>query len=248
MLHLQNLSKSFGGLRAIRNLSVKVKQNDFLGIIGPNGAGKTTLLNLITGYQKLDAGEIFLDDKQIQGSRPFAICRMGIGRTFQVVRPFAEMSVEENVMTGALFSSPRYVSVDEGRERAAVHLKQAGLWHKRASLAGTLTLGEKKKLELARALATRPRILLVDEVMGGLTRSDVDELVVVLREIHASGMTIVMIEHVLEAIVQLAAHIVVLNFGEKLFEGSPNDVFRHPSVIEAYLGRPLRTKAAVAPL
>ena len=170
---------------------------------------------------------------------PYKICRLGVGRTFQIVRPFPEMTVEDNVMTGALFSSNERISVAEGRKRAEMPLKLTGLWDQRDVLAGALTIGQKKKLELTRALAVQPKLLLLDEVMGGVAKRDIEELIAVLRRIHASGVTIVMIEHVIEAILELAQHVVVLNFGKKLFEGRPRDVIEHPDVIESYLGRPL---------
>ena len=239
MLQIHNLRKNFGGLAAVSDFSLDVAAGQFVGIIGPNGAGKTTLLHLITGYLRPTSGSIKFNGQEIGGLPPFKVCRLGIGRTFQIVRPFQEMTVEDNVMTGALFSSDERVSVAEGRKRAENPLKLTGLWDIRHALAGTLGIGLKKKLELARALAVRPKLLLLDEVMGGVSKADVAELIEVLRRIHASGVTIVMIEHVLEAIIELAEHVAVLNFGEKLFEGTPRDVLEHPAVIESYLGRPL---------
>lgn len=244
MLEISNLSKNFYGLRAISNLAVSVNHREFVGIIGPNGAGKTTLLNLITGFMRPTSGTIRFDGRPIDRLAPYQICRLGIGRTFQVVRPFAEMSVEDNVMTGALFASGKHVGVAKGRQLAREPLELTGLWNKRRMLAGALTIGDKKKLELARALAVKPKLLLLDEVMGGLTRQDMIDLLQVLRRIHASGTTIVMIEHVIEAILQLTQRVVVLNFGEKLFEGTPREVVEHPAVIESYLGRPLNVATA----
>lgn len=238
MLEIKNLTKSFGGLKAISNLSMKLERNQFLGVIGPNGAGKTTLLNLITGYHDATSGSIFLDDRDMDGLRPFQVCKLGIARTFQVVRPFAEMSVEDNVMTGAMFSGRR-ISVSAARELAQKPMELVGLHNKRNFLAGALTLGEKKKLELARALATQPKILLLDEVMAGMQRGEVEDLMDVLERIHNDGTTILMIEHLVHVIVRMAQHVVVLNFGEKLFEGEPGAVLEHPAVIESYLGKPL---------
>ena len=242
MLEFRDVSKSFGGLRAIGNLSFSVNKGDFLGVIGPNGAGKTTLLNLITGYLRPSRGEILFEGKRINGLQPFEICRLGIARTFQVVRPFGEMSVEYNVLAAALFSAEKGISVAEGRARAQRPLELAGLWSIRDKLAGALTIGGKKKLELARALAVRPRLLLLDEVMGGLSAPEMADIIEVLERIRAAGTTILMIEHVMEAILQLTNRVVVLNFGEKLFEGTPREVIEHPDVIESYLGTPIDTK------
>jgi branched-chain amino acid transport system ATP-binding protein len=239
MLEVRNLSKQFGGLRAIWNLSFTVGKGDFLGVIGPNGAGKTTLLNLITGYLRPSSGSVLFEGNPVHGLAPFRICRLGIARTFQVVRPFGEMSVEDNVLAASLFSASRNIGVAEGRARARKPLELTGLWPIRDQLAGTLTIGAKKKLELARALAVNPRLLLLDEVMGGLSAPEVVDIVEVLERIHAAGATIVMIEHVVEVILRLTSRVVVLNFGEKLFEGTPEEVVEHPAVIESYLGRPL---------
>jgi branched-chain amino acid transport system ATP-binding protein len=241
MLELRGVSKQFGGLRAISDLSFSVDAGEFVGIMGPNGAGKTTLLNLLTGYLAPSAGEIRFNGRAINGLRPFHICRLGIGRTFQVVKPFSEMSVEDNVIAGTLFSFDGRLSVAGGRERAREPLELTGLWPNRSQMAGSLTIGGKKKLELARALAVKPRLLLLDEVMGGLTRFEVVEIGQVLRRIHATGVTVVMVEHVVEAILRLTGRVIVLNFGEKLFEGEPEEVIAHPAVVESYLGRPLES-------
>jgi branched-chain amino acid transport system ATP-binding protein len=247
MLEVEGLTKTFGGLRAISGLSLKLERKQFLGVIGPNGAGKTTLLNLITGYHTPSGGSIRLDGRNLVGMRPFEVCRVGIARTFQVVRPFAEMSVEDNVMTGAMFSGHERVGIAEARKRAQRPMELVGLHPKRHYLAGALTLGEKKKLELARALATGPKILLLDEVMAGIQRGEVDDLMDVLENIHKEGTTILMIEHLVHVIVRLAKHVVVLNFGEKLFEGEPAEVLKHPDVIESYLGKPLVAASARIP-
>ena len=239
MLELRDLTRRFGGLLAIDQVGMQVEEGEFHGVIGPNGAGKTTLLNLITGYLRPSSGNILLDGKPIAGETPFRICRMGVARTFQVVRPFGEMSVLDNVMTGALFSRNERPTVAEAQARARQALDLTRLWPKRAMAADALTLGEKKRLELARALATRPRLLLLDEVMGGLASSDVDAMVDVVREIHRTGTTIVMIEHLVEVILALAQRVTVLNFGRKLFDGEPRAVFERPEVVDAYLGRPL---------
>ena len=243
LLELRAVGKTFGGLRAVHDLSMSVGKGEFVGVIGPNGAGKTTMMNLITGYLRPSVGDILLDGASIVGERPFRLCHRGIGRTFQVVQPFVEMTVEDNVVTGALFSAGKRPDLPAARRAAERPLKLTGLYEKRHFLAGALTLGEKKKLELARSLATEPKLLLLDEVMGGVSRHDIQDLLTVLRRIHADGVTIVMIEHLVEVILALAQHVVVLNFGEKLFEGTPRDVVEHPAVIESYLGRPLEAEA-----
>lgn len=244
MLEIRNLTRVFGGLTAVGDVSMHIGKGDFVGVIGPNGAGKTTLMNLITGYLPPSSGDICFEGQSLAGLAPYQISHRGIGRTFQVVRPFSEMSVEDNVMTGALFSGRRARSLAAAREAAALPMELTGLTDKRNVMAGALTLGEKKKLELARALATNPRLLLLDEVMGGVNRGEVDELMLVLQRIHAAGVTIVMIEHLVEVIIALSMRVVVLNFGRKLFEGAPQEVVEHPDVIESYLGRPFEVDAA----
>jgi len=243
MLSLRNLTKRFGGLVAINNLSLTVSPGQFLGVIGPNGAGKTTLLNLITGYLTPSGGCIEFEGVSLVGRKPYEICRLGIGRTFQVVQPLAEMTVLENVMTGAFYSGRRRVSIQQARERAEVALDLVGLTEQGNVMAGTLTLGMKKKLELARALATGARLLLLDEVMAGSPQQEVRELMEVLRKIHAEGTTILMIEHLVPVILALAEHVFVLNLGQELYQGAPRDVIAHPEVIESYLGKPLAAGA-----
>ena len=237
LLEVRNLSRNFGGLIATNNLSFAIRPHQFLGVIGPNGAGKTTLLNLITGYLRPSAGEILLEGRRIDGRQPYDTCALGVGRTFQVVQPFAEMSVADNVITGALFARGKRATVAEARERIRRPLELVGLARKSEMAAGSLTLGEKKRLELARALATEPKLLLLDEVMAGSTHAEVVDLMQVLRDIHAAGTTIVMIEHLVHVIVELAQRVVVLNFGEKLAEGTPAEILADPLVIETYLGQ-----------
>ncbi len=239
MLRIRGLNKNFGGLMAIKDLNLDLDKGQLLGVIGPNGAGKTTLLNLITGYLTPTSGTVSLEDKNITGLKPFEICHLGVARTFQVVQPFTEMTVMDNVVTGALFSDKNSISVVEARERCIDPLQKVGLLEKQDQLAGTLTLGEKKRLELARALATNPNLLFLDEVMAGLTRGEVEEMMDVLTEVSRSGVTILMIEHLVHVILALADRVFVLNFGEELFQGSPDQVMSHPEVIESYLGSPL---------
>jgi branched-chain amino acid transport system ATP-binding protein len=241
MLEVTDLSRRFEGLRAVDNLSFSVEPGTFVGVIGPNGAGKTTLLNVVTGFLSPTSGQIHFDNRPIHGLAPYQICRLGIARTFQIVRPFGEMTVEDNVATGILFSSSNRVSVRQARALSEEAIDLVGLTDKRQWLAGVLTMGEKKRLELARALATRPKLLLLDEVMGGLPQEDVDNLIEVLRRVNSHGMTIVMVEHVIHAVIALTDRIVVLHFGRKLIEGTPDEVVSDPEVIECYLGQPLET-------
>jgi branched-chain amino acid transport system ATP-binding protein len=239
MLQVKGVSKQFGGLAAISNLSFELAHGEVLGVIGPNGAGKTTLLNLITGYSALSGGSILLEGKKLNGLAPYEICRLGIARTFQVVRPFGEMSVTENVMTGALFASNKWLSTQEAEQRAEEALDLVGLFANRHTMATELTIGEKKKLELARALATKSKILLLDEVMSGLTGSEIEAVMDVVERVADSGMTILMIEHLVGVIVALCDRVLVLNFGRELFQGSPDEAIADPQVIESYLGQPL---------
>jgi len=240
VLKISNVSKSFGGIQAIKDVSLEVHSGQFFGIIGANGAGKTTLLNLITGYESVSSGTIEFEGEPIHGLPPYRIAHRAIGRTFQVTQPFAEMSIRDNVMTGALFSrNGARRSLKEARVMSEEPLRLVGLTDEADVPAGVLTLGGKKKLELARVLATEPKLILLDEVMGGLTWNEIEDLMAALRRIHAAGTTIVMIEHVVHVILGLCDHVFVLNFGSELFRGRPQDVVSHPEVIEAYLGKPI---------
>jgi branched-chain amino acid transport system ATP-binding protein len=239
MLEVNGLSKNFGGLAAVSNLSLTIRRGEIFGVIGPNGAGKTTLLNLITGYLAASKGSILFEGRELRGLSPSKICHRGIARTFQVVRPFVEMSVIDNVMTGALFAPTRRISMAEARTRAGSALDLVGLLDKRDMPAGELTIGEKKKLELARALATKPRLLFLDEVMAGLAGGEVEVLMDVVERVADSGTTVLMIEHLVGVILALTDRVLVLDFGRELFQGAPEDVVAHPEVIDSYLGKPL---------
>jgi branched-chain amino acid transport system ATP-binding protein len=241
VLKVSGLSKRYGGVAAISGLSFELARGEILGVIGPNGAGKTTLLNLITGYSVPNDGSILLEGKELRGLAPYEICRLGVARTFQVVRPFAEMTVNDNVMTGALFASDKWISAQAAAIRAEQALDMVGLLHKRNVLGGDLTIGEKKKLELARALATQSKLLLLDEVMSGLTGSEIDAIMDAIERVADSGVTILMIEHLVGVILALADRVLVLNFGRELFQGIPEEVIAHPDVIETYLGQPIET-------
>jgi branched-chain amino acid transport system ATP-binding protein len=232
-LQIDNLSKSFSGLKAVQNVSFTVPKGEIVGLIGPNGAGKTTCFNLIAGVYKPDDGTVTLDGKSIGSWRPDQICLAGVGRTFQIVKPFAGLSVLENVIVGALKASP---SVTDAREKSKAVLERLGLWHKRNQQASELTLPERKCLEVARALATEPQILLLDEVMAGLRPTEMDTMVSVFRELNATGLTILMIEHVMRAVMTLSKKVVVLNYGKVIATGTPDVVTRDPAVLECYLG------------
>ena len=233
LLEVSGLSRRFGGLQAVHDLSLSMGPDEVLGLIGPNGAGKTTAFNLLSGFLAPDTGAIRFDGRSIVGLPPHAICRLGLCRTFQIVRPFPRLSVLDNVRVGALSRRPRMA---EARERARAVIEQVGLGAKIDQPATGLTLAERKRLELARALATEPRLLLLDEVMAGLNPAEIEAMVALVRGINATGVAILLIEHNMRAVMSLSHRIAVLNFGEKIVEGEPAVVANHPRVIEAYLG------------
>jgi branched-chain amino acid transport system ATP-binding protein len=234
LLTVDAVSKRFRGLLAVDRATFTVSQGAIFAIIGPNGAGKTTLFNLIAGVFAPDAGTIAFAGARIDGKPPDEVCRRGIGRTFQLVRPFPALTVEDNVIVGALLRRPH---VGEARRRAHEVLQQLDLFDKRAQVASTLTLPDRKRLEVARALATDPKLLLLDEVMAGLRPAETDRMVAILRELNrASGLTIVLIEHVMRAVMALAQRVLVLHHGAAIAEGTPQQVVREPAVVQSYLG------------
>jgi branched-chain amino acid transport system ATP-binding protein len=234
MLEVRQVSKSFRGLQAVRAASFEVPQGSINGLIGPNGAGKTTIFNMVAGVFAPDSGEIVFEGKRISGLRPDQVCAAGIGRTFQLVKPFAGLSVLDNVIVGALHKER---SVAGARLHALSILKKLNLDAKAQLPASSLTLPDRKRLEVARALATRPRLLLLDEVMAGLRPTETDQMVQVFRDINrAEGLTILLIEHVMRAVMALARHIGVLHHGEVIARGTPEQVVRDPAVLECYLG------------
>src|SRR5436309_781674 len=234
LLDVQGVSKSFRGLRAVGNVSFEVEEGAIVALIGPNGAGKTTIFNMVAGALRPDDGEILFAGKPIGGLRPDQVCALGIGRTFQIVKPFAGLSVLDNVIVGALRCCAR---VDEARAFASTIVDKLGLASKRAFPVSSLTLPDRKKLEVARALATRPKLLLLDEVMAGLRSLECDQLIAFLQEINQrDGVTILLIEHVMRAVMALAHKIIVLHHGEMIAQGSPAQVILDPAVLECYLG------------
>lgn len=234
MLTVQNLTRRFGGLVAVSNVSFHMQEGEILGIIGPNGAGKTTLFNMISGMMPPTSGKVtFLGHDVTSRTSPDQVCRLGIGRTFQVVRPFGDMTVLENVMVGAFARTADPIAATRTADEV---LDLLHLSYRRSALARSLTIAERKRLEVARALATRPKLLLLDEVMAGLNPTEVTEAVPLVRAIRSTGVSILMIEHVMAAMMALAERIIVLNQGELLAQGAPEEITRDPRVIEAYLG------------
>lgn len=248
-LSLERVTKRFGGVAALSSVTFEVVQGEVLGIIGPNGAGKTTLLNCISGVYRLDGGDIRWDGVSIARLPPHRVARLGIGRTFQIVKPFQSMTVRENVAVGALFGSAEARLQPRAAFRYADEvLELVGLAPKRSFLVSGLTIPDRKQLEVARALATKPRLLLLDEVMAGLNSVEVDTALEMVRRVNSSGVTIVLIEHVMRVIIGVCKRTVVLHFGELLAEGPPHDVLKDRRVIEAYLGeRYARRQSEEAP-
>jgi branched-chain amino acid transport system ATP-binding protein len=233
MLTLEHVTKRFGGLIAVRDVSFEVRQGDLLGIIGPNGAGKTTLFNVISGYYRPEEGRIQLDGNNVTGLAPHLICRRGLTRTFQIVKPFGNLSVLENVTIGAL---TRVARVREARAKAEQVIETCGLASYASAHAKALPIGLRKRLEVARALATRPRLLLLDEVMSGINPTELAGMIELIRRLHADGLTLIVIEHVMAAMMRLAQRIVVLHHGERIAEGTPIEIASDRRVIDAYLG------------
>ena len=235
LLELERVCKSFGALKVADDLGFRLAPGEALGVLGPNGAGKSTMFNLVTGNLRPDAGRILFDGRDITSLPPHARCRAGIGRSYQIPHPFAKLTVFENLLVGATFGGRRETAGNADALCVDI-LRRTGLLPKANALAGSLTLLERKRLELARALATRPRLLLLDEIAGGLTEHECHALVDTIRGIHAGGTTIVWIEHVVHALLAVVGRLIVLNFGRLIAEGPPDHVIAAPQVREIYMG------------
>jgi branched-chain amino acid transport system ATP-binding protein len=233
LLEVAGLTKNFGGLTAVSTLDLSIEEGQILGLIGPNGAGKSTAFNCIAGVYSPSKGDIYFEGERINGQRPWNLCKKGLARTFQIVKPFSSKSVLYNVMVGS-FSKTRKTS--EAEQKALQVLQFLHLDKIRDMRAGNLTIADRKRLEIARAIATEPRLLLLDEVMAGLRPTEVDEMIQIIRQLRDRGVTIFVIEHIMRAIMKLSDRIVVIHFGCKIAEGDPDEVARDENVIKAYLG------------
>ncbi len=235
LLELTNISRHFGGIRAVQNVSARIEPGEIVGLIGPNGAGKTTLVNVITGAHRATSGDIRFMGEPVTNQQPYQAARRGLSRTFQIVQPFPAMTVRENVAAGALFAG-KAASRKAAMDAAEAHLNFVGLGALVDAPASTLTLPNRKRLELAKSLAMRPRMLLLDEVNAGLNLSEIDEALRLIREIAAGGVTIIIIEHLMKVVLGLSQRVLVLHHGELTAEGTPDEIVNDERVIEAYLG------------
>ena len=233
LLEIRNVSKHFGGLAALTHITYEVNKGEILGLIGPNGAGKTTLFNVVNGFYPPTEGEVFFKGEKISHLKPHQICKRGVGRTFQVVRPLQRMTTLDNVIASAFL---RAKSKAEATAMAVENLQFTGLYEDRNAISKGLPLGKRKKLEITRALATQPEMLLLDESFAGLNPSEQNDLIEIIRRVRERGITIMVIEHHMKVIMSISDRIVVLNYGEKIAEGNPKEIGNSPLVIEAYLG------------
>ena len=243
ILRVENVSKRFGGLQALSDVTFDLPRGQILGLIGPNGAGKTTLFNAINGIYPPEEGRVIFNGRDITGWKPYAVAKAGLARTHQIVQPLNELTVLENVMAGACFGHENH-PLSKAREIADEVLEFVGLSGRRDVLAGSLNVAQKKRLELARALASRPYLLLLDEVLAGLNPTEIAEMVQVVLKIRDQGVTILIIEHVMHALMNVSDRVIVLDYGRQIAEGTPEEIQRNPRVIEAFLGRGATTGLA----
>jgi len=237
VLEVNRVWKRFGGLIAVNDVSYSIPKGKIFALIGPNGAGKTTLFNVISGVYLPDSGTVKLDGENIVGDRPHTICKKGISRTFQIVRPFLKMTSLENVMVGAMFGSQKGMGFKEASEKAQECLNFVNLGDRGDTVTGNLTLANRKMVELAKALANDPKIVLIDEILAGLNPTEVESAMNLIRKIRDDlDITVFWVEHVMDAVIRLAEHIIVLNYGEKIAEGTPQEITHNQRVIDAYLG------------
>lgn len=237
ILTVEALCKSFGGLKAINNLDFSIDEGEILGIIGPNGSGKTTALNLLTGFLKPNSGKITFKNENITGLPRYRICQKGIARTFQLCKPFLDFTALQNVMVGRVYGQEPCESMKVAANESREILEQVGLHNKADILVKDLTVMQRKRLELARALATKPTLLLLDELMAGLNLAEAEAVCQLISQIRDSKITVIMVEHIVKAVTSISNRIIVLNMGEKIVEGTPVEIINHPKVIEVYLGK-----------
>ena len=237
LLQVEKIIKSFGGLMALCEVNFEIHQGEIFGVIGPNGSGKTTLFNVVTGFLKANSGKVTFIGKDITGLPPYQICRQGIARIFQLVKPFHQLTTLQNVMVGRAYGKDPAANIRKAEEEVAGILNFVGLGNKIEVIASQLTMAERKRLELARALAAHPQLLLLDELMAGLNAAETETAMNLVKKIRDSGVTVIMVEHIMKAVLGISDRIIVLNAGEKIAEGSPKEVVKNQLVIEAYLGK-----------